>query len=74
MMADALSNALLQNDLRDDHVHNYGSWVISTYPTCAGGEQQRVCSICTAAERKTIEKTDHNYENSVCTVCGSEEK
>jgi lysophospholipase L1-like esterase len=68
MMADAIKNALLQNNLRHDH--SYGSWITTTYPDCDDGEQQRVCSICTATERRTLESKGHHYENGICTQCG----
>lgn len=73
MMAAAIRNALLQNHLREDHDHSYGSWITTTYPHCKGGEQQRVCSICTATERRTIEGNGHDYEGGICTLCGSKE-
>ncbi len=72
MMATAMANALLQNNLRDDHVHTFGSWITTTWPSCNDGEQQRVCSVCSAVESRTIEPNrDHTYENGVCTVCGT---
>ncbi|WP_208787221.1 hypothetical protein, partial [Enterococcus faecalis] len=47
MMAEAMAKALLQSDLRDDHTHNYGSWITTTWPSCLNGmQQQRVCSVC----------------------------
>ena len=65
MMADAIKHALLQNYLRDDHTHNYGSWITTTYPKCEDGEQQRVCSVCTATERQSVTGTGHTYEPTV---------
>ena len=73
MMADAIENRLLQNHLRDDHEHRYGSWVTTTYPDCVAGEQQRVCSVCTATEKQKLDGTGHTYENGVCTNCGEKE-
>jgi hypothetical protein len=39
MMAGALENVLLQNNLRDDHVHTFGSWITTTWPFCIAGKQ-----------------------------------
>jgi len=63
MMANAIANALLQNDLRDDHTHTFGSWISTTWPSCFAGEQQRICTICSATESRTREQ--HNYCASV---------
>ena len=73
MMAHAIRNALLENNLRNDHDHHYGSWITTTYPDCDNGAQQRVCSICTATERRILESEGHHYENGSCTRCGSRE-
>ena len=73
MMANAMENALLQNYLHDDHAHNYGSWITTTYPACEDGQQQRVCSVCTAVERKVLAGTGHNYQNNTCVLCGVRE-
>ena len=85
MMANALANVLLQKNLRDDHEHTFGSWITTTWPTCTPGEQQRICSICSAAESRMAEPNDtHSYIPAVtpptctergyttytCTVCG----
>lgn len=72
MMAEAIENRLLQNHLRDDHDHSYGSWITTRYPDCVSGEQQRVCSVCTATERKKLAGNGHTYENGICTACGAE--
>ena len=71
MMAAALANVLLQNNLRDNHDHTYGSWITTAYPDCFGGEQQRVCAVCTATERKPLEGKGHTYESGICTACGA---
>ena len=65
MMAETIKDALLQNHQRDDHTHSYGSWITTTYPGCEAGEQQRVCSICTAVEKRTVEGTGHTYQATV---------
>ena len=66
MMADALANVLLQNDLRNDHAHTFGSWITTTWPSCAAGEQQRVCAICSVAEsRMTAPSSTHTYITAV---------
>ena len=71
MMAEAIANRLLQNHLRDDHDHSYGSWITTTYPHCHGGQQQRVCSLCTATESRSLDPIDHAYEKGICTICGN---
>ena len=68
MMAAALANVLLQNNLRDDHTHTYGSWITTTWPSPCQGEQQRVCSVCCATESRSVEQ--HSYTNGVCAACG----
>ena len=85
MMAHALANVLLQNNLRNDHEHTFGSWITTTWPTCTAGEQQRICSICSAAESRMAEPsgahsyisavtpptcTEQGYTTYTCTVCG----
>ena len=71
MMASAIADVLLQNNLRDDHTHTYGSWITTTWPSCANGEQQRVCTICSATEsRETEPDADHIYVNGTCSRCG----
>jgi len=85
MMAAALANVLLQNNLRDDHAHTFGSWITTTWPTCLGGEQQRVCTVCSAAESRTLEPngshrygavvtapthTQQGYTTYTCGLCG----
>ncbi|MEE1329484.1 MAG: SGNH/GDSL hydrolase family protein, partial [Oscillospiraceae bacterium] len=54
MMAAALEDALLKHYLLDDHDHSYGSWIITTYPDCEGGEEKRVCGICRATESRAL--------------------
>ena len=62
MMASAIANALLQNNLRDDHDHTYGSWITTTWPSCATGQQQRVCTVCSATESRTVDPVGiHSY-------------
>ena len=75
MMAEAIANVLLQNHLRDDHAHTYGSWITTTWPSCAEGEQQRVCAICSATESRALESvSSHSYTAAVtaptCTEAG----
>ncbi len=65
MMADALADALLQNNLRDDHEHTFGTWITTTWSSCSAGEQQKVCTVCSAVQKRTTEPTgDHRY----CTI------
>lgn len=62
MMASALMNALLQNELRDDHEHDFGSWIKTDYPSCEAGAEARVCSVCTAVETRTLDANgNHSY-------------
>jgi len=72
MMTHALTNVLLQNDLRDDHTHSWGSWIITTYPGCSGGEQKRVCKECTAVQSQLLPALGHNFTDGTCTLCGLE--
>ena len=53
MMATAIANALLQNDTKTDHVHEYGPWITTTYPIAECNRvEKRVCSICSKIETK----------------------
>ena len=66
MMADAIRNILLQNHLRDDHTHTFGSWITTNWPDCEDGEQQRVCSVCSATQSRVVEAVDaHSYASIV---------
>lgn len=58
MMATALANVLLQNHLRDDHTHSFGSWITTTWPSHCIGEQKRVCAICSATESRNLNLAD----------------
>ncbi len=58
MMADALANVLLQNNLRDDHTHTFGSWITTTWPAPCVGEQKRVCTVCCATESRILNLSD----------------
>ena len=71
MMAKAIENRLLQNHLRGDHGHTFGSWITTMYPDCDDGEQQRLCAVCTATEQKKLEGKGHTWENGICTACGA---
>ena len=52
------------------HTHSYGSWKTISAATClAEGKQERRCS-CGLTESKTLQKTNHNYINGFCSVCG----
>lgn len=66
MMANAMAHALLQNNLRNDHVHSYGSWITTAYPSCLNGKESRVCAVCTATESRQITaRTDHQYVSEI---------
>ena len=74
MMAKAMANILLQNNLLSDHTHTFGSWITTTWPSCLPGEQQRVCTTCSATESRVTEvNSEHTYENGICTGCGVKE-
>ena len=63
MMAEAIENVLLQKNLWEDHTHTFGSWITTDYPTCRGGMEKRVCSVCSATESRALESSDkHSYE------------
>lgn len=72
MMAKAIEKELLQPSACDSH--SYGSWIITSYPDCVSGVSHRVCTVCAATESKMLDGTGHNYENSLCTLCGDREK
>ena len=74
MMANAIVNILLQNDLRDDHTHTFGSWITTTWASCLAGEQQRVCSSCSVVERRTLEPVSPHSYTLVVTVPTCTEK
>ncbi len=53
--------------------HTFGEWITTKEPTCADGEEQRVCTVCRHTESAAIPATEeHNFVNGVCTVCGTE--
>jgi len=74
MMANALANALLQNDKRTDHEHIFGSWVSTTWPTCLEGEEQRVCTQCTKTECRTLQANGAHRYNAAITLPNCTEK
>ena len=66
MMAKAIANSLLGKDKLNDHKHSYGSWITTTYPSCAKGVEKRVCTICSATESCEVNATeDHSYTPTV---------
>lgn len=74
MMADAIANVLLQNNLRDDHTHEFGSWITTVWPSCVEGEKQRVCTICSATESCTAASEDtHSYSTVVTPPTASQQ-
>ena len=73
MMAKAIANVLTGKDQKSDHEHTYTSWVITTYPSCAKGEEKRVCTVCSATEnREAAAIKEHSYERGICSLCGTE--
>ena len=52
--------------------HSNTEWVIDNEATCIGkGDKHEVCTDCKTVLRSAdIEKTQHNYTNYKCTVCG----
>ena len=54
MMAAAIRKALLKEDQIEDHTHQFGSWITTTYPGENEGREQRVCTVCTATESRTL--------------------
>lgn len=66
MMAKAIANVLLEKDQANDHEHTFGSWVTTTYPSCAKGEEKRVCTVCSATESRELDATEeHSYTSTV---------
>lgn len=66
MMADAIIKHLKQEYLREDHKHNYSSWITTIYPECTeAGETNRVCSECSKIESKKIEKLGHSFTHYI---------
>ncbi len=52
------------------HTHIYSDWVVATPATCQKeGQMKGTCS-CGKTELTTIKKTDHNFVNHACTMCG----
>ncbi len=63
-------------DDTNKHVHEYSTeWTIDTVATCVSeGSKSHHCLICgDKTDVTTIDKTDHNYVNGVCAVCGNHE-
>lgn len=53
------------------------SWIsyVSAEPTCtAAGERTYECEICGKTTTERIDPKGHNYENGVCTRCGSNDR
>ena len=66
MMADAIIKHFKQEFLSEDHEHTYGSWIMTTYPTCTDkGEEMRVCVQCTKTESREVDELSHQYESAV---------
>ena len=72
-----------------NHTHTYGDWEITVPATCTTtGIKTKTCSDCGDSVTETIEKTDHNYVDTVvkptytakgytlhkCSVCGTSYK
>ena len=58
-------------DGTQEHEHSFSAWITTKPATCQTvGENARACLSCGERESQTIEKTEHNYVNGVCSVCG----
>lgn len=57
----------------DENNHNWGEWAVTIEATCTQeGEETRVCSHDSShIETRIIEILGHNFENGVCTRCGT---
>ena len=69
--------------------HKFSSWLVTTAPTCAEGEETRTCNECGKEETRPVSAIDeHSYDEweetiepdcvigeecRICTVCGHEE-
>ena len=52
------------------HTHNFGEWETVKVATCTvEGSKERYCS-CGEKQTSAIIKTEHDYNNGVCTICG----
>ena len=53
-----------------EHTHEFGEWITTVEPTCAEqGVSERSCT-CGEKETKIIDRTSHNIDSGVCTICG----
>lgn len=57
------------------HFHSFGTWTVTTRPTCTSdGVQMRVCSTCNSVETKNISAPGHSFKVKVkaptCTAQG----
>ncbi len=52
------------------HTHSFSDWMVTSPSTCIkSGEMARVCFDCFERESTVLEKADHSFVNSRCTVC-----
>ena len=53
--------------------HSMGAYNVTKQPTCVeNGTQTAKCIRCAHTETNTIGKTEHNYQNGVCSICGKD--
>ena len=55
--------------------HEAGEWTVTKEPACnSNGLRESICTHCGIKMIETIEISAHSFENSVCTVCGLDER
>ena len=61
---------VLKTEVIEMPPHNMGTYVVTKPANCIEkGTEKSTCSECGYYTEKTIDKTDHNYQDGVCTVC-----
>ncbi len=56
---------------KDNHTHTWKNYIVKS-PTCtAAGLLEKLCEECGEKEYEEIVKTDHNFQDGVCSVCGT---
>ena len=58
-----------ENDLENEHEHEWGEWEVVQEPTClVPGLQERSCD-CGKVKNKELAVLEHDYLNGKCTAC-----